>query len=192
VRSLRAARLGWYACAGVLAGPAPLGAQPNPYMIDVAHSYVEFQIRYLGLFTFGGRFSGLAGTLVFDKDHWDTLESQIEIPVDTLQARPSLWRATLLGPVYFDESHFPTIEFAATHAERTGPTTGEAEGTLTIRGATRPVALSMHVAPGEQAIDISAEAMLKRSNFALGGMLPFASDDVSVILRLRVLPAATR
>ena len=95
-------------------------------MIDVAHSYVEFQIRYLGLFTFGGRFSGLAGTLVFDKDHWDTLESQIEIPVDTLQARPSLWRATLLGPVYFDESHFPTIEFAATHAERTGPTTGEA------------------------------------------------------------------
>jgi polyisoprenoid-binding protein YceI len=176
----------------MLAEPASLGAQPCPYMIDVAHSYVEFQIRYLGLFTLGGRFSGLAGTLVFDKDHWDTLDSRIEIPVDSLQARPSLWRATLLGPVYFDQSHFPTIGFAATHAGRTGPTSGEAEGILTIRGATRPVALSMHVAPGEQAIDISAETMLKRSNFALGGVLPFASDDVSVILRLRVLPAAPR
>lgn len=180
---------GMIACAGLLAGPAPLGAQPYPYLIDAAHSYVVFQIRYLGLFTFDGRFSRLEGTLVFDKDNWDSLESRIQIPVNSLEARPSLWRGALLGPGYFDEAHFPTIAFNAMHVGRIGPTTGEALGTLTIRGATRPIELSMRLAPGVNAIDISGEAMLKRSSFALGGVLPFASDDVSVTLQLRVLPA---
>jgi polyisoprenoid-binding protein YceI len=183
-----AASLGLIASAGLFAAASPLRAQPNPYVIDAAHSYVDFQIHYLGIFTFGGRFSGLAGTLVFDRDNWSSLESQVRFPVSSLEAHPSLWRSTLLGPVYFDEPHFPMIAFSATHAGRTGPTTGEAAGTLTIRGTTQPVALSMHLAPGEEAIDISAETMLKRSSFALGGTLPFASDDVSVVLRLRVLP----
>ena len=172
--------------------PIAVCAQPAAYRIDIAHSEVNFDVHSLGVFTYGGRFSRFTGTVTLDPSHWESLQLNVQIPVDSLQSRPAIWRGSLLGPRFFDAARHPSISFSAMQAERTGPGSAQATGNLTIRGITRPLSLSIGAAPDGRAIDIDTETKLKRSDFGLGGMLPFTSDVVTVVLRLRILPQTAK
>ena len=179
-------------CLTALCGTAPAVGGPSAYKIDVTGSEVDFGVQCFGLFKYGGRFSHFSGQVVLDPEHWETLQLKIQIPVDSLESRPRLWRHTLLGPAFFDSSRYPNIQFGAMNAARTGQTSARATGNLTIRGTTRPLRLAILAAPNVDAIEINTETTLKRSDFGLGGVLPFASDSVSVSLRLRLVPNAPR
>ena len=175
-------------CVVMLGGASTVCAAPVPYKIDIAHSEVNFGVQCFGLFKYGGRFSRFSGNVVLDPNHWETLKLNISIPVDSLESRPRLWRRALLGPAFFDGVHYPSIAFGAMNAARTGRNSAQATGNLTIRGTTRPLHLAILASPNADAIEINTETTLKRSDFGLGGVLPFASDDVTVLLRLRLLP----
>ena len=178
-----------------IAVPSTGTAAPLRYTVDVARSHVDFKIRYLGVFTLGGHFNGVVGTAVFDPDQWETLDVSIRIPVNGLETRPSFWRGELLGPHFFDSEHFPAIQFSTTRTARTANATADAWGNLTVRSVTRPVLLKARVVLEADAVAVAVEAetRLLLSAFGLGGVLPFASDDVTVVLHLRMVPAeATR
>ena len=184
MRGLTASMIGLILCCG----HAPAQARPASYKIDTAGSRVDFGVQCFGLFKYGGRFSRFSGTVVLDPEHWETLQLQIQIPVDSLESRPRLWRHTLLGPAFFDGAHYPNIHFGAMNAERTGKTSAAASGNLTIRSTTRPVRLAIVAAPNAESIEVTTDTTVKRSDFGLGGVLPFASDEVAVSLRLRLVP----
>jgi polyisoprenoid-binding protein YceI len=186
-RRTRAALLTAAAGAALVLASAACAA-PATYKIDIAHSEVNFGVQCFGFFKYRGRFSRFNGDVSLDPNHWETLKLSINIPVDSLDSRPRLWRRALLGPEFFDSAHYPSIEFGAMNASRTGLTSAEATGKLTIRGTTRPLRLTIVAAPDAEAIEVNTETTLKRSDFGLGGVLPFASDDVTVFLRLRLLP----
>ena len=185
-----AVRLAWFAGAALLAIPATGSAASQRYTVDVARSRVDFRIRYLGLFNPGGQFHGVTGTVVFDPLHWETLEVLIQIPVDSLESGPSLWRSELIGPRFFDGDRYPTIEFGSTRTERTAYATADIWGNLKLRSVTRPVLLKARIVPEADAaaVAVEAETLLQRSAFGLGAVLPFASDDVTIILHLRIVP----
>ena len=166
------------------------GAEPRCYAVDAARSQVEFRIRVFGLFRPGGRFDRIDGTVLFDRQHWETLVVTVRIAVDGLEGRPRFWRDELLGARFFDRARYPTITFAGTHAERTGPASGVAYGSLTLRGITRPIALRARLAPAADALEIDADSSVRRSEFGLGGVLPLASEEVAVQMHLRATPAA--
>ena len=178
--------------AALLAGALQASARQVPYKIDIDRSEVDFGVKCFGFFKYGGRFSGFSGDVLLDPEHWESLQLKIQIPVDSLESRPKLWRHTLLGPAFFDSNRYPSIKFGAMNARRTGQTSAEATGNLTIRGTTRPMRLSILAAPNADAIEIDTETTLKRSDFGLGGVLPLASDDVTVVLRLRLVPEPPR
>jgi polyisoprenoid-binding protein YceI len=163
-------------------------AAPGCYAVDGTRSQVEFHIRYLGFFSPGGRFDRVAGTVSFDPERWDALAVSIRIGVDGLESRPRFWRNELLGPRFFDHARYPDIAFDGRHAERTGPDAGLAFGALTLRGITRPVALRTRLVVAAGALDVDADTTVRRSDFGLGGVLPLASDDVSIVLHLRAIP----
>ncbi len=183
-RALRAA----FVAAATLAAAAAMAA-PQQYAIDPARSSVEFRIRYLGLFTPGGRFGRLSGVIVFDPDHWETLEVTIQIPVDSLESRPEFWRSDLLGPRFFDVSRFPTIALRASGAVRTTPEAGEASGSLTLHGTTRQTVLRARIRPGDGALEVEGEARISRADFGFAPTLPFASDQVTVTMTIRAVRA---
>ena len=58
------------------------GAEPRCYAVDAARSQVEFRIRVFGLFSPGGRFDRIDGTVLFDRQHWETLVVVVRIAVD--------------------------------------------------------------------------------------------------------------
>lgn len=190
LRPASVVRLAGLALAIAVGWAAPAGAAPQRFAIDAVASRIEFRVRYLGLFTLGGRFSHVAGIVVFDPAHWETLEVAIEIPVDSLETRPEFWRGEVLGPRFFDAARFPTIRFRAAGAERTGTANGEAAGTLVLHGKSGPVRLRAGIAELPGALQIDGETHLARSAFGLGTALPFASDDVTVTLRIRAVVAA--
>jgi len=187
VPAVRASALRIVAVALVIAmGSArPASAAPQRFVVDVRLSRVDFRVRYLGLFTLGGRFSHVTGTVVFDPDHWETLEVAIQIPVESLESRPEFWRSELLGASFFDAYRYPTIGFRASGAERSGAATGEATGSLTLHGATGPVRLRARITAATGALEVDGETRLARSAFGLGAALPFASDEVTVTLYIR-------
>jgi polyisoprenoid-binding protein YceI len=172
---------------------APAGtaqATPGCYAVDATRSRVEFRIRYFAFFSPGGRFDRVAGRVNFDPEHWDALAVSIRIDVESLESRPRFWRDELLGPRFFDHARYPGISFDGNRAEQTGPDAGRAYGALTLRGNTRPVTLRAHVAAASGALDIDAETSVLRSDFGLGGVLPLASDEVTIALQLHAIPAS--
>jgi polyisoprenoid-binding protein YceI len=185
-----ALRIGVFALAAAIGAVRPVCAAPQRFAIDATQSSVDFRIRYLGLFSLGGRFSHVTGVVVFDPDHWESLEVAIEIPLESLESRPEFYRNELLGPHFFDRRRYPTIDFRAAGAERTGPATGEATGDLTLHGATRPVKLRARIVAMDGALEVDGETHLARSAFGLGATLPFGSDEVTVTMRIRAAVAA--
>lgn len=169
----------------------PACAAPQRFAIDVTQSRVDFRIRYLGLFSLGGHFSRVTGVVIFDPNHWETLEVAIEIPVDSLESRPEFYRSELLSPKFFDSHRYPAIGFHAAGAEHTGPATGEATGALTLHGATGPVRLRARVTAMGGTLEVYGETQLARSAYGLGATLPLASDEVTVTLRIRAALATT-
>jgi polyisoprenoid-binding protein YceI len=167
----------------------PVVAAPQRYTVDAASSSVDFRIRYLGLFTPGGRFSHVTGTVVFDPAHWETLEVTIRIPLDSLESRPEFWRGELLGSRFFDSRRYPNIDFSAAGAMRTGAGTGQAAGSLTLHGVSRPVTLRARIVAAGGALEVEGDTRLRRSVFGLGATLPLASDEVTVTLHIRAILA---
>lgn len=175
----------------LLAVPAGTAvAAPGCYTVDGARSQVEFRIRYFGFFSPGGRFDQVAGTVTFEPARWDALAVSIRISVDSLDSRPRFWRDELLGPRFFDHARFSDITFDGRRAEQTGPDAGRVFGALTLRGITQPVTLRAHLAAAPAALDIDADTSVRRSDFGLGGVLPLASDEVSIVLHLRAVPGS--
>jgi polyisoprenoid-binding protein YceI len=174
--------------AALLLAPGTAAAAPRCYAVDSASSRVDFRIRLFGLFSPGGRFRRVAGTVVFDPDHWDALAVSVRISVGDMESRPRFWRDELLGPRFFDHARYPQISFAATRAEQTAPSAGLAYGEVTLRGTTRPVVLRARLQPSDEALEIEADTALKRSDFGLGGVLPLASDEVTIALSLHTTP----
>ena len=177
---------------GVVLGVLPPAqAAPQRFAVDAAQSHVDFRIRYLGLFSLSGRFNHVTGVVVFDPDHWETLEVAIQIVVDSLELKPEFWRNELLSARFFDAHRHPTIGVRATGAERTGPASGETTGSLTLHGTTGPVRLRARITTTNGTLEVDGETRLARSAFGLGASLPFASDEVTVALRIRAAPADT-
>ena len=183
--SPRAALGAVLAVIAALAPAAGAVAMPQRYAIDPAGSRVEFRVRYLGLFTLGGRFSRATGVVVFDPAHWDSLEVTIQIPVDSLESHPDFWRGELLGPRFFDARRYPSIDFRAVRGARLDESAGEAAGSLTLHGLTRAVTLRARITSIGGQLEVEGETHLSRSAFGLGATLPLASDEVTVTLRIR-------
>ncbi len=178
-----------FALGAAIGAPQSVCAATQRFAVDAAQSHVDFKIRYLGLFTLGGRFRNVTGVVVFDPDHWETLEVAIQILVESLELKPEFWRSELLSPRFFDANRYRTIGFTAAGAKRTGPVAGDATGNLTLHGATGPVRLRTRVTTTTGALEVDGETHLARSAFGLGATLPFASDEVTVTLRIRGIPA---
>jgi polyisoprenoid-binding protein YceI len=186
-RGRRAARGLRLVAAALLASAAPgvVDAAGHCYVVDANRSQVEFRLRYFGFFSPGGRFGHVAGTVRFDPERWESLAVSIRIDVDSLESRPRFWHDELLGAHFCDRARYPEIGFDGRRAEQTGPGTGLAFGTLTLRGVTRPVTLRARLAPAGDELDVDAETSVSRAEFGLGGVLPLASDEVSIALHLR-------
>ncbi|HSC15469.1 MAG TPA: YceI family protein [Gammaproteobacteria bacterium] len=177
---------------GMLAGAA--AGEPARYELDPAHTTIAFLVEHAGYAKTLGQFLRSSGGYTFD-DATDAL-SDVRVVVETASVdthHEARDRHLKSGDFLDSESH-REMTFTAASARRTGESTFEVTGELTLLGTRRPLTLEAIVnksAPypfGDRVdvMGVSARGTLKRSDFgmAYGVADDVVGDDVEIVIEL--------
>ena len=170
----------------------PSLAPAGRYRVVRDHTQVVFSIMHLGLSPYYGRIGGATGNMTFSP--LDPTRSGVSIELDTrsISTMSDAVTRSLCADDAFACAKSPRIGFRSTSIKRTGDTTGEITGDLTLAGVTKPVTLTARFHGGMQGplgqdnyqLGFSAEATIKRSDFGLTKMIwhPTVSDEVKLFI----------
>lgn len=149
------------------------------YAIDPVETTVSFEVTRMGFAHRSGEFRSVAGVVVYDAT---TKHGAIDITVDTrsVRAGSETEEKFLRSPNVLDVEQHAQIVYKA---ERIVFTEGEplrVEGELTLRGVTRPVALTVVEYTCAAKCVLDATAVFKRSEFGMTSYLALIGDDVKL------------
>ncbi len=162
---------------------APAGS----WSADPVHSHVSFEVAYAGTNTFRGGFHEYTATLEDGVLEGSARVASVDVKDEQLNGH-------LLTPDFFDAERFPEISFRTTDLER---------GELTIKGVTRPVAISASVSEpnvdpfGRERVGITLEAAIDRNEFGVSWNAPnqgggnYLGDDVTIKADLALVRQAS-
>lgn len=168
------------------------------YVIDKAHSMVEFVGRYLMVTKVRGRFTDFSGEVEIAED---PLQSSVAVTIDANSVSTGEDRRDghLRGEDFLAVEQYPTIEFRSRHLQPSGRD-WKLVGDLTILGVTREVTLDLSFdgfAPdpwGNTRLAFSASTEIDREDWGLtwnaaietGGVL--VGRKVTIELTVQALP----
>ncbi len=178
----------------VSTAPVPAGA----YVIDKAHTSLLFKVSHLGFSTYTGRFTRLDAKLQFNPGHIANARVDVSIDPRSIEADnvPSSFLQTLAGKQWLDADQFPKMTFVSQSVVPTGANTFRIQGSLTLRGVSKPITLegrynggyAGHTYEPNARVGFSAQGSFKRSDFGITYGIPDAGssfgvgDEVAVVL----------
>jgi len=165
-----------------------LGTHTGTYAIDASHSFVDFSIKHW--------MSRARGTMEVDSGTirlgGDAASSSVFIVLNASSISTSNKDRdeTMRDAEWFNTAQYPSITFQSTAVETApagSPFMYVAKGDLTIKGATKPAALSFNylgetVTPkGDKVYSFEGEATINRGDYGIGGTnLPFLGDNATI------------
>lgn len=150
--------------AALLAAAAPAFAADY---VQQAGSTLTFATKYQGE-VFAGTFPGFTAKLSFDPAQLASSKLDVTIPMAGANTKNSERDDTLKGADFFSIAKFPQARFTATKFRSLGGNNYAADGSLSLRGATKPVTLTFTWTPGDKPV-LTGKATVKRLDFAVGG-----------------------
>ncbi len=141
------------------------------WMIDSAHTLVNFSIRHMAVTTVRGRFDNITGKV--DVEGGKIVSAEIDIPTGSVNTNQPDRDTHLKSGDFFDAENHPNMHFSMTKLE---PVEGEQYrmiGDLTIRGTTKPITFDATISGaftdpwGNERMGISLEGKLERSAWNL-------------------------
>ncbi len=163
--------------AGVLAiATAAPALAAEAWTVDPAASSLRFQATQDGK-PFEGRFDRFTADIRFSPDDLAASAVTVTVELDSAATGSRDRDGALPGREWFHTRQHPTATFAADAFTATGPDRYRADGTLTLKGETRPLALPFTLTiTGDQA-EASGQVTLDRTAFGVGTG-DFASGDM--------------
>ena len=181
---------------------AAVGAQKlsaGTWAIDPVHSSINFSVRHLMVGKIHGRFDQFSGAITVTEDGTPSVTAEIDVnSVDTGNEQRE---AHIKAADFFDVAQFPIATFVST-AVRADGDDYVLDGDFTLKGVTRPVALTLvfnGVNPGMgrgEVAGFDASVVLSRKDFGVGAELPLdgggtmVGDKVTITLALEALKQA--
>jgi polyisoprenoid-binding protein YceI len=165
-------------------------AAVETYAIDPVHSHVGFTIRHF-VSNVPGAFTKFSGTIVVDRDNLENSSVEAAIDVASISTFNEHRDADLKTATYFDAEKFGTITFKSTSWKKTGDSTFDVTGDLTIKGTTKPVVLKVTLlgfGPGMRGAQLSgweATTTLAKADFGVTGPAILGKalgDEVGVLI----------
>jgi polyisoprenoid-binding protein YceI len=129
-------------------------------------SSLSFSGKYQGE-TFNGSFPGFVTKFSFDPQQLANAKLDVTIPLATVTTRNADYDGELRGLSFFNSKQFPQARYTATKFRSLGGNKYAADGSLTLRGATKPVTLTFAWAPGAKPV-LTGSAVVKRLDFGVG------------------------
>ncbi|GGD36019.1 YceI family protein [Pseudoxanthomonas indica] len=153
------------ALAGLLAAAA-LPAFAADY-VQAPGSTLIFASNYQGE-TFVGRFGGFNTTVSFDPANLATAKLDVTIQLAGTKTGNDDRDSTLADADFFHVSKFAQARYTASKFRALGGNQYAADGTLSLRGVSKPVTLTFTWTPGAQPV-LAGKASVKRLDFGVGG-----------------------
>jgi polyisoprenoid-binding protein YceI len=168
-------------------------APAGTWSLDPIHSRVDFEVSYLAG-TFKGEFHEIGAELTVDGERAG-LEGTAK--VGSVDVKDENLSAHLQSPDFFDAERHPELRFAADDIRLDGDGRVSVDGELTIKGVTRPVAVTGTVtAPiadpyGNDRIGLNLTSAVDRTDFGVDWNSPLPSgepalaNDVTILAELQ-------
>ncbi len=135
--------------------------------VQAAGSSLTFATQYEGE-VFSGKLPNFATKLSFDPAQLATSKLDVIIPLAGVTTANTDRDDALKGGDFFAIGKFPQARYTATKFRSLGANQYAADGTLSLRGVTRPVVLTFTWTPGAQPV-LNGKATVKRLDFGVGG-----------------------
>ena len=158
-------RFQWFCAAMLLASAAPALAQT--WQVDAAHSTLTFTNTYQNV-EYSGQFHRFDAKIVYDPNDLAQAKFDVRVDIASLDTRNSERDHTALGADFFDASKFPKAHFVTTGFRQGADGKVIADGMLTLRGVSKPVALIVAFVPHGETAVLDVTASLKRLDFGIG------------------------
>jgi len=170
------------------------------FQIDKAHSEAAFQVRHL-ITKVRGRFSEFEGAIQFDEAAPERSSVSLTIHTASIDTNQADRDTHLRSDDFFGVERFPALTFVSTGITKTGESTFDVEGDLTIRDVTKRVTLPVTFLGkakdpwGQERIAFETELTINRKDFGLmwnaaletGGFL--VGDDVKISASVQAIAA---
>lgn len=138
---------------------------------------------------FEGRFARFTPRIEFDPARLSAARFEVSIQLASADTRNEERDELLLGSGFFNSAKSPTARYQATRFRALGGNRFVAEGTLSLNGISKPVALAFTWTPGATAV-LDGHATVRRLDFAVGtgewADLALLPNEVRVSTRLRL------
>lgn len=135
--------------------------------VQAAGSTLVFATKYDGE-VFTGNFPGFSTRLSFDPANLDGAKLDVTIPLAGAKTGNDDRDDTLRGADFFNVAKFAQARYTATEFRSLGDGKYAADGTLELRGVSKPVTLTFTWTPGAMPV-LSGKATVKRLEFGVGG-----------------------
>jgi polyisoprenoid-binding protein YceI len=173
-----------------------VAAPARTFTIDRAHSDIGFQVRHL-LSKVRGRFTDFDGSIEFDAEQPEKSSVRLTIQAASIDTGEPARDQHLRSADFFGIDEFPALTFESSALTRTGETSYDVLGTLTIHGVSQPVVVPVAFLGqardpwGHDKLFFEAELTINRKDFGLnwnaaietGGFL--VGDEVKVAISIQ-------
>lgn len=168
------------------------------YAVDTTHAYLTFSYLHQGLSYPLIRATEFDGELVLDANDLERSRAHIAVQVDSIRTNTGYFDKELASPKFFNAAKFPHITFAGERFEAATDRAGTLHGLVTIRGITKPLALTVEINGAMQnpmtkkpVIGVSAKGSLRRSDFELDRFIPAVADEVDIAIEVEFAEGST-
>jgi polyisoprenoid-binding protein YceI len=163
-------------------------AASETYTIDGNHTLPRFSYSHFGYSTQLSRFDKTSGKIIIDRA---AKTGSVDVTVDTTSVDTgyALFNEHIQGKDFLDTAQYPTATFKSAQLKFDGGQLVSVDGTLTLKGISKPVTLTVtsfqcmpHPILKKEACGANATTVIKRTDFNMGKYAPNVGDEVTVTL----------
>jgi len=176
-----------------LCGAQAPAAEAAVYLIDPAHTHVQWAVKHFGTSTSRGRFDEVSGHVTLDRAAQQG-EASITIGTAGISSGVAPLDAILRSSSFLDVKTHPQAYFVATRFRFADGQPAELRGELTLHGQSQPVSLHAtgfncyeHPVLKREVCGGDFEATLSRSAFGITYGLPFVADTVTLQIGIEAI-----
>ena len=181
-----------------LACAPPAIAGTETYEVDQVHSRIMFNVRHF-VSLFNGRFNGVKGEIVLDRENLATAKIAVEIDAASIDTGAEKRDTHLKGPEFFDVAAHASITFQSTEVIPMPESKAIVKGNLTMHGVTKPVEMEAQVLGfgpdtwGGFRAGFLGRTKLNRSEYGISydkkgpDGAPVLGDEVEIVLNIEAI-----
>ena len=165
------------------------------YALDAGHTLVSWKVSHFGFNDYLGLFGNITGTMTMDPANINAAKFEIMVPIADVTVASAGLKDHLLragkdgaAPDFFGPAP-GMAKFTSSSVTKTGPTTANVSGMLTMNGKSAPVTLATEfVGAGanpfnkKETVGFHARAVIDRTQWGVNYAAPLVGKDVELTI----------